>query len=102
MNRKLFNFGWEFCKKPLGISLAAVLKDNDFSPVELPHDWLIFNSHDLYETAEGWYRKRFFCIRETASGHPDKNGDTETVFIGGTECALLDFEGIYMNSTIYI
>lgn len=102
MNRKLFNFGWEFCKKPLGISLAAVLKDNDFSPVELPHDWLIFNSHDLYETAEGWYRKRFFCIRETASGHPDKAGDTETVFIGGTECALLDFEGIYMNSTIYI
>ncbi len=43
MARTLFNFGWEFCKKPLGTSLFAVLEDNDFSPVELPHDWLIFN-----------------------------------------------------------
>ena len=84
MNRKLFNFGWEFCKKPLGTSLDAVLKDNDFYAVELPHDWLIFDSRNLYETTEGWYRKRFSCTL--------KKG----------QCALLNFEGVYMNSTIYL
>lgn len=83
-NKQLFNFGWEFCKKPLGTSLPAVLKDNDFSPVELPHDWLIYNTGDLYETGEGWYRKQFTC--------PLSQG----------QVASLRFEGVYMNSTVYL
>lgn len=84
MKNELFNTGWEFCKKPLGTSLTAVCRDNSFTPVELPHDWLIYNSLDLYETAEGWYRKRFSC--------PVAEGET----------AFLRFEGIYMDSTVYL
>lgn len=84
MKKELFNSGWEFCKKPLGISLPAVLADNDFTPVELPHDFLIFNSEDLYETTEGWYRKVF-----SLSCPPG-------------QCAFLRFEGVYMDTTIYI
>lgn len=25
-------------------------------PVTLPHDWLIYDTHNLYENGEGWYR----------------------------------------------
>lgn len=118
MNRKLFNFGWEFCKKPLGTSLAAVLKDNDFYPVELPHDWLIFHSEDLYETTEGWYRKCFFCSVEASCACEDEK-TTENpkdpsckgsvysfknpeISLGAGQCALLNFEGVYMDSTFYL
>lgn len=82
--KKLFNYGWEFCKKPLGTPLAAVLEDDGFSPVELPHDWLIGNSLALYENGTGWYRKRFSRPQPADS------------------LAFLRFEGIYMDSTIYI
>jgi beta-galactosidase len=104
MARTLFNFGWEFCKKPLGTSLFAVLEDNDFSPVELPHDWLIFNTQNLYETVEGWYRKRFFCARTSTSEHQKEifRDDMEIFYIDEEESALLNFEGVYMNSTIYL
>ena len=30
-----------------------------FKPVDIPHDWLIYNTNDLYETSTGWYRKAF-------------------------------------------
>lgn len=103
MNRKLFNFGWEFCKKPLGTSLAAVLKDNDFYPVELPHDWLIFNSHDLYETTEGWYRKRFFCsVKPSSACQGAVSAKSPEISLAQGQCALLNFEGVYMNSTVYL
>ncbi|MBQ9118477.1 MAG: DUF4982 domain-containing protein [Lachnospiraceae bacterium] len=85
MNSKiLFHSDWSFCKKPLGTTLEEIRQETGFTPVELPHDWLIYNSLDLYETGEGWYRKRF-------TWHAEK--DTLT---------YLNFEGIYMDSTIYI
>lgn len=95
MHRTLFNFGWEFCQKPLGTPLTAVLNDNDFYAVELPHDWLIFDSHDLYKTGEGWYRKRFSCAIGSAT-------QKETISLPDGSHAFLTFEGIYMDSTIYI
>lgn len=115
----LFNFGWEFCKKPLGTSLSTVLNDNSFTPVELPHDWLIFNSLDLYETAEGWYRKRFSCthaqgkILAGRSLHRDDFLSTLTqgasmpdgtadFILEQNESVFLRFEGVYMDSTVYI
>lgn len=104
MEHILFNFGWEFCKKPLGTSLFAVLEDNSFSPVELPHDWLIFDTQNLYETVEGWYRKRFFCAR-TSTSENQKNifrDDMEIFYISEEESTFFNFEGIYMNSTIYL
>ncbi len=85
MNTKLlFTTGWSFCKKPLGTTLDELQSDTSFAPVELPHDWLIYNTHHLYETGEGWYRKTF-------TWHPE----TDTL-------TYLNFEGIYMDSTIYI
>ncbi|OKP89743.1 hypothetical protein [Paenibacillus sp. P32E] len=52
IKRKL-NRGWHFAKQPLGSELANVLADADWMPVTLPHDWLIYNTHALYEDGEG-------------------------------------------------
>ncbi len=101
MHRTLFNFGWEFCQKPLGTPLTAITdNNNNFSPIEIPHDWLIFNSHDLYQTGEGWYRKRFSCVMGPAT--PPPATQKETICLPDGFHAFLTFEGIYMDSTIYI
>ncbi|WP_438433317.1 glycoside hydrolase family 2 TIM barrel-domain containing protein [Gorillibacterium sp. sgz500922] len=81
MNRTIrFNEGWEFAKSGLD---AADWSGLDFAPVDIPHDWLIENSLDLYENSIGWYRKRF---QSTAA-----EGRT-----------LLRFDGVYMDSTLYV
>ena len=44
---ELFNDGWQFAKgEPVG-----------FAPVELPHDWLISDTDNLYESGTGWYKR---------------------------------------------
>ncbi len=82
--KRLFNDGWEFAKTPVGTELenlnSAQVK---FSPVDLPHDWLIYNTKALYEDGTGWYR-RVYCATEV-SGH-----------------VMLRFDGVYMNSTVYV
>lgn len=78
--RRLFNEGWEFAKSTLEVTNVESL---DFHPVDLPHDWLIYNTLDLYENSIGWYRKYF------------KNTKND-------EQLLLCFDGIYMDSTIYV
>ncbi|WP_209445677.1 hypothetical protein [Paenibacillus etheri] len=45
MNQKrLFNEGWEFAKSTLEVADGKFL---DFNTVDLPHDWLIYNTLDL-------------------------------------------------------
>ncbi|MFR1904838.1 MAG: sugar-binding domain-containing protein [Clostridium neonatale] len=51
--------------------------------MDIPHDWLIYNSLDLYENSIGWYRKKFMY---------SKNEDE----------VLLCFDGVYMDSTLYV
>ncbi|MCM3694183.1 glycoside hydrolase family 2 TIM barrel-domain containing protein [Neobacillus niacini] len=81
MNQKtLFNDGWEFAKSSLEITDSATLK---FEPVDLPHDWLIYNTLDLYENSIGWYRKTFTYTKEEAQ-------------------VLLCFDGVYMDSSLYV
>ena len=80
MNRKiLFNDGWEFAKSGLGVSSPEGL---EFQPVDLPHDWLIYNTLSLYESSIGWYRKRFVAPKARQ--------------------VLLYFDGVYMDSTVYV
>jgi len=83
MNRKtLFNDGWEFAKSGLNLDFSDVNSLN-FKPVDIPHDWLIYNTLDLYENSIGWYRKTFTV--ESKSEH-----------------ILLYFEGVYMDSSLYV
>lgn len=81
MNTKmLFNDGWEFAKSGLDVTDHAGLR---FEPVDLPHDWLIYNTLALYENGIGWYRKKFIWTRR----------DREL---------LICFDGVYMDSSVYI
>ena len=81
MNKKiLFNDGWEFAKSDLGVTEIDALK---FEPVDIPHDWLIYNTLDLYENSIGWYRKKFSWDREEKQ-------------------VLLYFDGVYMDSSLYV
>ncbi|MDG5473632.1 glycoside hydrolase family 2 TIM barrel-domain containing protein [Jeotgalibacillus sp. ET6] len=82
MNSKtLFNEGWEFAKSALDVSDYESL---EFSSVDLPHDWLIYNTQALYENSIGWYRKRFIAAK------------------GEFDHILLMFEGVYMDSSLYV
>lgn len=76
----LFNDGWEFAKSDLTVSDYSDLK---FEAVDLPHDWLIYNTLDLYENSIGWYRKRFRAE------------------LDGREF-MLAFDGVYMDSEVYV
>lgn len=81
MNTKtLFNDGWEFVKTSLDTTDWAGLQ---YEPVDLPHDWLIYNTLDLYESSMGWYRKTFTWTKNEQD-------------------VLLYFDGVYMDSTVYV
>lgn len=85
---KLFCDGWEFSKRELENDFTDTLNSEYLASfawerVDIPHDWLIFNTNDLYENSTGWYRKRFVY---------EKNNDTIT---------SIRFEGVYMNSRVY-
>ncbi|WP_312793059.1 glycoside hydrolase family 2 TIM barrel-domain containing protein [Sphingobacterium sp.] len=94
-NNQLFNFGWKF---KLGDDLNAQLNDFDDSnwrTLDLPHDWSIEgnvkfknpsgNDGGYFPVGIGWYRKSFHI----AASQKDVN---TTVY----------FEGVYMNSEVYI
>ena len=78
--KKLFCDNWEFSKNPIGTEYAENL---DWQRVDIPHDWLIYNTKNLYETSTGWYRRNFDYT-------PD-----------GSRTALR-FEGVYMDSYVYV
>lgn len=80
MKKTLLCAGWEFCKNPLGTQYDDA---SGWRRVALPHDWLIFNTHGLYEDSTGWYRKSF------------------SVPADGSQRSLR-FEGVYMDSRVYI
>ncbi|MEX1029337.1 MAG: glycoside hydrolase family 2 TIM barrel-domain containing protein [Paenibacillaceae bacterium] len=82
--KRLFNDGWEFAKTGLNVTDWAGLR---FEPVDLPHDWLIYNTLDLYENSIGWYRKKFVRTKEEGQGDQQ---------------LLLCFDGVYMDSSVYV
>lgn len=81
--KKLFNDGWSFNKTDVDLSYADALKDGGWARIDIPHDWLIHQTGDLYETGAGWYRKTFFAA----------NADT---------ARIIRFDGVYMDTEIYV
>ena len=80
--RKLINDGWSFVKLPSGSTFA----DTDeavFEPVDLPHDWLIWQD-DLYEDADAWYRRTI-----------DLPEDHDPI-------VMIRFDGVYMDYDVLL
>lgn len=80
--KRLFNDGWSFVKTSADTDINEVMQFGAWGRVDIPHDWLIWQTEDLYETSTGWYRKKF-----TSSG----KGVT-----------ILRFGGVYMDSKVYV
>lgn len=85
--KQLFNDGWQFTKRAIGAKFEDISSnDITWSDVDIPHDWLIYDTNNLYETGEGWYRKKFTLASDELNGRRFS----------------ICFEGVYMNSTVYV
>ncbi len=82
--RWLWNEGWEFCKCSLECMELDDIAERRFERVDIPHDWLIADTHNLYEDSIGWYRKRF-------AYHKEEN-----------EQVAVRFDGVYMDTTVFV
>lgn len=80
-DRKLFCNDWKFYKAAFGSDYS---ENFAFKPVDVPHDWLIYDTNDLYETSTGWYRKNF--------SYQKKEGIR----------TFIRFDGVYMDSKVYV
>lgn len=78
-----FNNGWEFKRYPLGTVYDDVKNDEFFEPVSIPHDFLIYDTNELYADASGWYKKVFSI---------NKLSDRRY---------FINFDGVYMDSSVY-
>ncbi len=84
-NMELWTDGWSFLKTAPDTTLEEIRKrKKEFQPVELPHDWLIYDAKNLYEDGFGWYKKSF--ENHLAEG----------------ERLQIRFDGVYMDSTVYV
>ncbi len=77
----LFCDGWEFSKNPIGTEYSDSLKWNR---VDIPHDWMIYEVRNLYETSTGWYRRKLTYHK-----------------VRGLRTSIR-FEGVYMDSKTYV
>ncbi|MCD7775819.1 MAG: DUF4982 domain-containing protein [Firmicutes bacterium] len=85
--KKLFCDGWSFTEAKLGSSPSAMMGESasvSYSPVEIPHDMMIWHVGDLYRSCEGWYKKTFTMTPKAGERYE------------------IRFEGVYMNSTVYV
>lgn len=82
---KKWNDGWGFLERKLSEEAYQLPAVAEWKPVDLPHDWMIYDTHALYRDSCGWYRKEF---------HIEKQIKEEQI--------LLRFDGVYMDSTVYI
>lgn len=78
--KELFNDGWLFAKT----YEDGENWDCNYLPVQIPHDWLIYDANALYETSFGRYIKKY-----DFGSVKDKR-------------IRLYFEGVYMNCTVYV
>ncbi len=81
---RLFNDGWRFAKLPSGSSYDDAAQTT-FAPVDLPHDFLIADHTDLYETCDGWYARTIDVPAEWSGQH-----------------VHLRFDGVYMDCDVLV
>lgn len=110
-SRTLWNDNWYFAKTELGVEWEnREFWEREMQPVDLPHDWLIYDTKNLYEDSIGWYRKRFVYSSSGAkrAGEAPENLREQSNPAAGnvrTVCddrVILRFEGVYMDSAIYV
>lgn len=109
-----FSANWTFLRTHLKATMGELeMQKTRFAPVELPHDWLIYDAEDLYMNGTGWYRKEFILLTgeiddlgvDLAEIHKTQTkteAEQITARIVRGEKVVLRFEGVYMDSTVYV
>lgn len=82
MMKTLFNDNWTFVKN---MSHMPVATEVTGQPVDIPHDWQIYDANKLYEDGIGHYIKTFEHSKMPGMSH-----------------VFLQFDGVYMDSTVYL
>jgi len=88
-----FNNGWKFYLGTSGTAQNPGFNDSDWTSVNLPHDFSIFQNYTSSGEAEsgflpggtGWYRKTF-TIPASLEG----------------KTIILNFDGVYSDATVYV
>ena len=88
-----FNDNWKFNLGDVGSAQSTGFDDSKWRQISLPHDYSIEQEYSKNMEAEsgylpggvGWYRKNFTVPMEAANKQ-----------------IRIDFDGVYMNSTVYI
>ena len=80
----LFHQGWQFAKLPNGSTLSDA-ENAAWTEVDLPHDFLIPQEENLYESADGWYR----CVLDVPAEWLNK-------------AVILRFDGVYMDCDVLL
>ena len=88
--KKRLNDNWTFCKFPLDTPIETLFQNTSWTPVDLPHDWMIYDTENLYEQAISCYRRIINKKQLLDKADPD------------TQKMELIFEGVYMDTTIYL
>jgi beta-galactosidase len=93
--KQLFDNNWKFFLGDASSAGAKVFDDNNWRSLDLPHDWSIEGKVDqknptgggggYFPAGTGWYRKKF---------------DAPLSWKG--KCISIYFEGVYMNSEVFI
>lgn len=81
--KRRFNDQWFFHKMGLEQINTLPWEIKEWQGVDIPHDWMIYQTFDLYENSIGCYKKIF-----------------EVNDLGEDEL-IIRFEGVYMDTTIY-
>ena len=82
--QRLIHDGWRFVKLPLGSAMADAMAAA-WTRVDLPHDFLIHQADNLYESCDGWYRRTLTV--------PDAWLNKRV---------LLRFDGVYMDCDVLL
>jgi len=83
MSRTIFNDSWSFSEFELGTSYETMVSSSLYE-VDLPHDWMIYHTSDLYKNSIGFYKKSFNL--SPVPGHH----------------YFMCFEGVYMDTKVYL
>ena len=64
----LWNDGWQFrLTENDGLDIGTA-DGGEWTEVEVPHDWLIGDTRNLYASGDGWYRKDFEVTSDMLKG----------------------------------
>ena len=95
--KRLWNDGWEFCELPFSEASMEIPVQGDYRRVDLPNDYMIYDMTALYRTSVGRYQK---CFTVPAEAFLTSAAQGENRAASGEW--LLDFDGVYMDSTVYV